>query len=111
MNPIAAMVRRAAGELPGDDISIPHDLTFELHVIEKSLGLMKQSEFSRDKQARQLLLMVYRDAMEPIDLEVKMGWTPERRKMEIWRAESILSRYMIRMEKDPAMLAQYDRSA
>lgn len=107
---IAAMIERAAGELPGDDLSVPLDMTFEIHVVEKALARMKLSSFSRDRQARKLLMRIYLHAVDPIDLQVENNWTAEMRQAQQWRAESIVGRYMTELEKDPALLAQYKKS-
>lgn len=107
MSPIAAMIRRAAGELPGDDISVPRELTFELEVTEKALARMKYSDVPRDRVARKLLLRIYLHGVDPHELEFERGWTRDRRQAEMWRAESIVGRYMIEVERDPKLLATY----
>ncbi len=111
LSPIAAMIKRAAGELPGDDISVPRDLTFELDVTEKALARMKLSGFPRDRQACRLLKRVYLHAVEPAELERAYNWSPELRKINLWRAESVASRYMIEVEKDQQLLERYGRIA
>ena len=96
---ISAMIKRAAGELPGDETDVPRELTFELEATEKALARMKLSDFPRDKQARDLLIDIYLHGKPIEEIERERHWDPDRRRIEQWRAESIVGRYMIQAEK------------
>jgi len=95
-NPIAAMIKRAAGELPGDDLDVPRNLTFELEVTEKSVARMKNH---RERQYRRLLIDTYLHGMFVFELALDRRWSEKKTKMMLWRAESIVGRHMIEVEK------------
>ena len=41
-NPLAAMMRIAAGEIPGRDLDVPYDLTPEIEVTEKAIARLRE---------------------------------------------------------------------
>lgn len=110
-NPIAAMIKRAAGELQGDDISVPRELTFELEVTEKAIARMKQSGFRRDTQARKLLQQIYQYTIDVEEIARDRKWSPEMLRIQQWRAESIVGRYMMEVEKDLKNIAMLRQRA
>lgn len=40
-NPLAAMMRIAAGEIPGRDLDVPYDLTPEIEITEKAIACLR----------------------------------------------------------------------
>lgn len=96
-NPIAALMKRAEGYLPGEDCDIPRDLTFELEVTEKSVARMKNR---REKVYRRLLIDTYLNGKYLFEIALDKRWSEEKTSMMLWRAESIVGRYMIEVEKD-----------
>ena len=95
-NPIAALMKRAEGHLPGEPLDVPRELTFELEVTEKAVARMKNP---RDKIYRRLLIDTYLNGLYVFEMAGDRRWSEEKTSMMLWRAESIVGRYMIEVEK------------
>ena len=95
-NPIAAMIKRAAGELPGDDLDVPLGLTLELEVTEKAVARMREAY----PVPRRLLIETYVHGRFIHEIAADRNWSEKKTKMELWRAESVVGRYMIDVEKE-----------
>lgn len=95
-NPIAALMKRAEGDLPGEDLDVPRELTLELEVTEKAVARMKNH---REKPYRRLLIDTYLNGLYVFEMALDRRWSEDKTKMMLWRAESIVGRYMIEVEK------------
>ena len=95
-NPIAAMMKRKEGELPGANIDVPVDLTPELECVEKAVARMK----TQHPISRRLLIDTYLHGRFIHDMASERRWSEDKTKAELWRSESICGRYMIEIEKE-----------
>ena len=95
-NPIAALMKRAEGDLPGMPLDVPVELTPELEVTEKAVARMKNN---REKVYRRLLIDTYLHGMYVCHMAADRKWSEDKTKIMLWRAESIVGRYMIEVEK------------
>lgn len=96
LHPIAVMMRVAAGELPGDDISVPIELTPVLRVTDKAVAQMKREH----PVLRQLLMDTYLKGKYLHEMAAEREWTEDMTKAKLWQAESMCGRYMITVEKE-----------
>ena len=96
-NPIAAMMKRAEGHLPGEDCDVPRELTLELEVTEKAVARMKNP---REKTYRRLLIDTYLNGKYIFQMALDRKWSEDKTNIMLWRAESIVGRYMIELEKE-----------
>lgn len=96
---LAKMIRRAAGELPGDSLDVPRELTPELEGVEKSFCELAESTFPRDQLAYALLMQYFREAMDPQEIEAMYGWSPQKRMEELRIARRIFGRCLRRADQ------------
>ena len=95
-HPIAAMMKVGSGELPGGNIDVPVDLTPELECVEKAVARMKLQH----PIPRRLLIDTYLHGHFLQRIAADRHWSEEKAKIELWRAESICSRFMIGVERE-----------
>lgn len=90
-NPIAAMMKRADGELPGSDLSIPRGMTPELESVEKAVARMR----AQYPIPRRLLIDVYVNGKFLHEVAADRRWSEDKTRTELERAESICGRFMV----------------
>lgn len=103
---LAAMVQRAAGEVPGSDCSVGYDFTFEIEVVDKSIARLKMEAEQQDqrrkkymKAAKRVLMSVYLGQRSTVELAEKMDVSEDHVKALLWYAESFVGRAIPVIEK------------
>lgn len=95
-NPIAAMMKRAEGELPGSDISVPKGMTIEIESVEKAVARMRDQH----PILRRLLIDAYVHGKFMHDMAADRRWSDEKTRRELARAEGVCGRFMIQVDAE-----------
>lgn len=94
MNPIAAMIRIAAGEIPGRDLSVPYELTRSVEITDKAIARLKK-ENARQKR----IIMRYWLGRVPLyEIGAELRVSDERAKEMLMRAHLALGRHILELE-------------
>lgn len=104
---LAAMVQRAAGEIPGADSSVGYDFTPEIEVVDKAIARLKMEAQQQDqrrkkymKAAKRVLMSVYLGQRSTRELAEKMDVSEDHVKALLWYAESFVGRTIPIVEKE-----------
>ena len=94
-NPLADMIRRAAGEVHGRDLDIPYELTIEIEMTDKAVGRLKGQN---PKYKR--IIMKYWMGRDPIhELARELRVSEERTKELLMRAQLQVGRNILTLEE------------
>lgn len=99
-HPIAAMMKAN-----GTDLSVPFDLTEELDVTEKAIARMRNLH----PVPRRIIIDHYLHYIPKIQMAGERRWSDRKMDIEIWRAESIVGRYMTEIERERIEAAAIDK--
>lgn len=96
IHPLAAMIRRAAGEMQGRDLSVPYDLTFELECVDKAVARLRQ----QNPRYKRLIMRRYMGRVQIQQLARDLHQSEERVKEMLVRAEAQVGRNIHQVEID-----------
>ena len=94
-NPLADMMKRAAGDVPGRDLDVPYEMTIEVELTDKAVGRL------RDQNPRyKRVIMKYWMGHAPVhEIAHEMHVTEERAKEMLMRAELQVGRNILTLEE------------
>lgn len=107
---LASMIKKAAGEVPGTDLSFSDDFTPAIEAIDKSIARLKMEANEQHtkqkrymKEAKRVLMSVYLGQRSTIELAEKMDVSEDYVKQLLWYAESYVGRVFPDIESDLLM--------
>ena len=93
-HPLASMMRVAAGEVPGRDLTIPYELTTSVEITEKAIARLK-----RENRLYKRFIMRYWLGRVPIfEIAVESKMSDIRAKEILHRAEYAVGRHILALE-------------
>jgi hypothetical protein len=94
-NPLADMIKRAAGEVPGRDLSIPYELTIEIEMTDKAVGRLREQNPSYKR-----VIMKYWMGHSPIfEIAREFRVSESKAKEMLMRAELQVGRNILTLEQ------------
>ena len=95
-NPLADMMRRAAGDVPGRDLDVPYEMTIEIELTDKAVGRLREQN-PRYKR----VIMKYWMGHAPVhEIAHEMRIGEEIAKLMLMRAELQVGRNILTLERD-----------
>lgn len=94
-NPIAAMIQIAAGEMPGRDLSQPHDMSLEIEITDKAVAVLRQ----HNPKGKRLIMRYWLGRTPVFEIATDLRVSDERAKEMLHRAEAQLGRHILDLEE------------
>ena len=95
-NPLAAMMRIAAGEIPGRDLDVPYDLTPEIEATEKAIAQLR----SQNPRYKRLIMRFWLGHVPLFEIAAELRVSDDWAKEMLRRAEAQVGRNILQLEID-----------
>lgn len=94
-HPLANMMRIAAGEIPGRDLDIPHELIPDIEITEKAIARLRLY----NRQGKRLIMRYWLGHVPLFEIATELRVSDRRVKELLHRAEYQLGREILKLEE------------
>lgn len=94
-NPLADMIRRAAGEVPGRDLDIPYDMTIEVELTDKAVGKLR----GQNTRYKRIIMRHWMGHIPVHELAHDLMCSEDRTKELLLRAQLQVGRNILMLEE------------
>ena len=95
-NPLADMMRIAAGEVPGRDLDMPYDLTLEIELTDKAVARLRE----QNPKYKRIIMRHWMGHVPLFEIAADMRSSELRARELLGRAELQVGRNIMVMEQD-----------
>jgi hypothetical protein len=93
-NPLAAMMRIAAGEVPGRDLDVPYDLIPQIEITEKAIARLRE----QNPRYKRVIMRYWLGRVPVFEIATEFRTDDRRTKEILHRAEAQVGRNIIMLE-------------
>jgi hypothetical protein len=94
-NPLADMIRRAAGEVRGRDLDMPYELTFSIEATDKAVAMLKL----QNRRYKRLIMRYWMGRVPVFEISADMRMSEERVREMLLRAHGQVGRNIYTAEE------------